>query len=45
MADGARDTITEVTSDRRVDMMGCVGRCYHNFIVFNVLGHMGIVVI
>jgi hypothetical protein len=31
--------------DGRVDVMGCIGPFYPTFIVFNVLGPMGIVVI
>jgi hypothetical protein len=31
--------------DGWVDVMGCVGPCYPTFIVFNVLGTRGIVVI
>jgi hypothetical protein len=31
--------------DERVDATGCVGPCYSTFAVFNVLGHMDIVVI
>jgi hypothetical protein len=31
--------------DGRVDATGCVGPCYPTFVVFNVLGHRGIVVI
>jgi hypothetical protein len=31
--------------DERVDVTGCVGPCYSNFDIFNVLGPMGIVII
>jgi hypothetical protein len=31
--------------DERVGAMGCVGPCYPNFAIFNVLGPRGIVVI
>jgi hypothetical protein len=31
--------------DGQVDAMCCIGPCYPTFIIFNVLGHRGIVVI
>jgi hypothetical protein len=31
--------------NERVDVTGYVGPCYRTFVVFNVLGHRGIVVI
>jgi hypothetical protein len=31
--------------DGQVDAMGCVGPCYPTFVIFNVLGPRGIVVI
>jgi hypothetical protein len=31
--------------DGRIDVMDCVGPCYPTFIVFNVLGVRGIVII
>jgi hypothetical protein len=50
MVGGARGTITEVESeakvkDGRVDATGCVGPCYPIFVVFNVLGSRGILII
>jgi hypothetical protein len=31
--------------DERVDATGCIGLCYPTFVVFNVLGPWGIVVV
>jgi hypothetical protein len=43
--DGARGTIIEVVSDSSWRWTGCVGSCYHCFVVFILLGSRGIVVI
>jgi hypothetical protein len=48
-AGGARDTSRRLrqrqVEDGRVDATGCAGPCYPNFVIFNVLGPRGIVVI
>jgi hypothetical protein len=40
----SRRSREDQVKDGRIDAMGCVGHCYHYFAVFDVLGHMSILV-